>query len=66
MVRINEQVSLGKYVDPCSAQDLQNLEWEVKLIYLLGQVQLNTDNKDTAIATLRRAHQTNQKFVRIN
>ncbi len=42
-------------------QDLENLEWEVKLINLLAQVQLHTDSKDTAIATLKRAHASNQK-----
>ncbi|CAG2119925.1 unnamed protein product, partial [Medioppia subpectinata] len=57
------QAIITNALEISQTQDLQTLEWEVKLVNLLGQVQLNTDNKDTAIATLKRAHQTNQKFV---
>ncbi|XP_054157238.1 tetratricopeptide repeat protein 21B-like [Oppia nitens] len=58
------QIIITSALEISQTQDLQSLEWEVKLIHLLGQVQLNTDNKGTAIATLKRAHQTNQKLMR--
>ena len=44
-----------------NTNDINNLEWQCKMIHLLAQIQLNTDKKKFAIDTLRNAHNTNQK-----
>lgn len=48
-------------ISESQSQDLMSMEWEVKLIHLLAQVQLKTDKKEVAIQTLKRTHAAHQK-----